>query len=301
MAAMNQANYSYFVQKDLSSYFAAEYGDFQSMIPALFDVTTPDQAIVYEVLVGDLGSVPVFDGAVSYDDAKQSYRNAIQEIEYALGVKVTKKLRRNDLYGIVREQVQILAQRFRAKRESIAAGVFNNAFTSQLTADALSLCNSAHTSDVGGSNQSNTGTATFSPANVEAARQAMIKFKTNRDNIQSSTFPDLILVGTANEERGYELIKTKGKVDTALNNENFHQGRYKLAVWHNWLSAGATLGSAWFMLNMKQCKRFLHFYDWNPTEFFYAGEFDTLVTKHADYMSNNVSSTDWRGVYGNNA
>ena len=293
MAAMNQANYSYFVQKDLSSYFAAEYGDFQSMIPALFDVTTPDQAIVYEVLVGDLGSVPVFDGQVSYDDAKQSYRNAIQEIEYALGVKVTKKLRRNDLYGIVREQVQILAQRFRAKRESLAAGVFNNAFTSQLTADALSLCNSAHTSDVGGSSQSNTGTATFSPANVEAARQNMIKFKTNRDNIRVAR-PSLLLVPTDLHEKAWEIVNSYGKMDTALNNRNFHFGKWNLAVWDNFL----TDTNNWFMIDERIMKMVLKYRIWEPVQFFRSGEFDTLVQKYAGYMSNAVSTVEWRWVYG---
>ena len=291
---MNQGNWSYFVQKDLSEHFAVEYGDFQSMIPALFQTKKPDQAIVYEVLVGDLGSVPVFDGEVSYDDSKQSYRKSTQEVEYAYGIKTTKKLRRNDLYGIVQEQVRLLAQRFRSAREGLGAGIFNDAFGSTTTADALSLCNTAHTSDVGGSSQGNSGTSAFSPANVEATRQLMIKFKTNRDNIQAATFPDMLLVPTELEEKAYELIKSKGKVDTAINNPNFHEGKYKCAVWHNWL----TDSNNWFFLNQKQMKRFLKFYEWNPTEFFFAGEVDTLVSKHVGYMSINVSAADWRFVYG---
>ncbi len=291
---MNQGNYSYFVQKDLSEHFAVEYGDFTSMIPALFTQKEPDQAIVYEVLVGDLGSVDVFDGEISYDDTKQSYRKSVQEVEFALGLKVTKKLRRNDLYGIVQEQVRRLAQRFRAKRESIAASIFNGAFTTTTVADGLSLFNSAHTSDQGGSNQGNSGTSAFSPANVEAVRQNMIQFKTNRDNI-ATDFPDFLLLPTGLEEQGYELIKSKGKVDTALNNPNFHEGKYKLAVWHNWLSDQ----KSWYMLNSKRMKEWLRWYEWNPVEFFFAGEFDTLTSKHAGYMSVNVSAVDWRFGYGN--
>ena len=292
--AMNQGNWTYFVQKDLSEHFAVEYGDWQSMIGALFTQKTPDQAIVYEALVGDLGDVGVFDGEISYDESKQSYRKSVEEIEYALGLKVTKKLRRNDLYGIVQKQVRLLAQRFRAKREGIAAGVFNGAFGVTTVADALSLCNDAHTSDVGGSNQDNSGTSAFSPANVEATRRLMIQLKTNRDNIQNATFPDTLLVPTNLEEQAYELIKTKGKVDTAQNNVNFHEGKYKLAVWHNWL----TDQNNWFMINQKKMKEELSWYEWNPVEFFYAGEFDTLVSKHAGYMSVNVSAVDWRWLFG---
>ncbi|MEK6650457.1 MAG: hypothetical protein AABY75_05735 [Bacteroidota bacterium] len=294
MSVLNQGNYTYFVQKDLSDWFAVEYGDFSSMIGALFDQKTPDQAIVYEALVGDLGDVGVFDGEVSYDESKQSYRKSTEEVEYALGVKVTKKLRRNDLYGIVREQVQALARRFRAKRESLAAGVFNGAFTTCTVADTLALCHATHTSDQGGSSQGNAGSSAFSPANVEATRRLMIKFKTNRDNIQAATFPDMLLLPTNLEEQGYELIKSKGKVDTAVNNPNFHEGKYKMAVWHNWL----TDQNNWFMINQKMMKRYLRWYEWNPTEFFFAGEMDTLVSKHAGYMSVNVSAVDWRWVYG---
>ena len=293
---MNQANWSYFVQKDLSEHFGVSYGEFESMLPALFDDRDPDQAIVYQALMGDLGSVPVFDGEVSYDDTKQSYRKSTEEIEYALGIKVTKKLRRNDLYGLVQQQVRLLATRFRSAREGIGADIFNGAFSSTTVADTLSLCHTAHTSDVGGSTQGNSGTSAFSPANVEATRRLMIQIKTNRDNIQAATYPDMLLVPTNLEEAAFELIKSKGKVDTAQNNENFHKGRYKLAVWHNWL----TDQNNWFMINSKLMKEYLAFYEWNPVEFFYAGEFDTLTSKHAGYMSCNVSAVDWRFIYGHN-
>lgn len=293
---MNQANFSYFVQKDLSEHFAVEYGDFQSMIPALMSRKVPDQAIVYEVLVGDLGAVTVFDGEVAYDDSKQSYRKSVEEIERARGLKVTKKLRRNDLYGIVQEQVRLLAQRFRAGQESAAAGIFNGAFSTTTVADGQVLCYSAHTSDVGGSNQGNAGSSAFSAASVEATRRLMIAFKTNRDNIQNATFPDTLLLPTALEEKGYEIIKSNGKVETANNNVNFHKGRYQMIVWHNWL----TNTGDWFMLNLKMFKRHAKFYEWNPVEFFFAGETDTLVSKHVGYMSNNVSVVDWRGIYGHN-
>ena len=294
---MNQANFSYFVQKDLSEHFGAGWGDFESMIPALFTRKTPDQAIVYEVLVGDLGTVPVFDGEVSYDDSKQSYRKSTEEVEYAYGIKTTKKLRRNDLYGIVQDQARLLGGRFRAVGESIAAGIFNGAFGTTTTADTLSLCNSAHTSDqTDGANQSNTGTSAFSPSIVESMRRNMIKFKSNRNNILPDSFPDLLLGPTELEEKFFEINKSGKQVGTALNNANWHEGKWKTATWHNWLSDTDNF----FLINSKQMKRFLKFYEWNTTEFFFAGEVDTLVTKHVGYRSFNVSAADWRWVFGQN-
>lgn len=293
----NQANNSYFVQKDLSRHFGTRYGQLKSQIPALFSKREPDQAIVYEALTGDLGSVPVFDGEVQFDDFKQSYRKSVEEIQRAYGIKVTKKFRRNDLYGIVQKKVRNLSERFFAAKESLGAGIFNGAFSTTTVADTLSLCHTAHTSDQqGGVNQGNSGTSTFSPANVEATRRLTVAFKTNRNNIQNATFMDTLLLPTALEEKGFELIKSNGKVDTALNNPNFHKGKYKMIVWNNWL----TDANNWFTLNLMRFKEDASFYEWNPLEFFFAGEIDTLVSKHAGYMSNNFSVVDWMGIYGHN-
>jgi len=293
---MVQGNWSYFVQKDLSEHFAVSYGEFSSMIGALFTTVTPDQAIYYEALEGDLGSVPLFEGEIAYGDAKQSYRLSTEEIEYAYGIKVTKKFRRSDLYGVVQRKVRALADRFRSKKEAIAASAFNNSFTSFKTADTVALFSASHTSDVGGSTQGNYGTSQFSAANVEATRRLIIKFKTNTDNIMT-LFPDLLLVETTNEEKAFELIKSKGKVDTSINNPNFHEGKYKVAVWHNYL----TSAYPWFFMNEKMMREYMKFLEWNPVEFFYAGEMDTITSKHAGYMSNNVSCADWRWGYGHKA
>ena len=291
---INQGNWSYFVQKDLSMQFAVRYGKQTSMIPALFTAKTPDQAIHYEALEGGLGQMPTFDGEVAYDDANQSYRKSTQEIEYAYGIKVSKKFRRADLYGVVQRKVRELASVVWNRKESIAAGIFNGAFSTTLVADGLSLCNAAHTSDQdGGVNQSNTGTLSFSAPNVEATRQAMIAFKTNRGSIRTF-FPDMLIVPTALEEKAFELIKSKGKVDTAMNNPNFHEGKYRLAVWHNFL----TSPKSWFFVNEEEMKEYLYFLEWNPVEFFYAGDMDTLTSKHAAYMSNNVTASTWEWVYG---
>jgi len=90
MPALTQANHPDVIQKNLSQIFAVRYGEFKSMIPAIFDVETPDQAIVTELMLGDLGGVQTFDGQIYYDESKQSYKKTVEEIEYSLGIKITK-------------------------------------------------------------------------------------------------------------------------------------------------------------------------------------------------------------------
>jgi hypothetical protein len=295
MAVTNQGNNFRFVQKDLSEIFLSSYADFESMIPALYTIKTPDQAIINEQLMGDAGAVSTFDGDIPYDEMKQSYLKQVQETEYAKGIKVTKKFRRNDLYGVVKQYVATLADRFRDTRESVGASVFTGAFDTHLTADGVSLCNSTHTSDQdGGINQSNAGTSVLSAISVEATRQLMIKFRTNRNN-KMPVFPDLILCNTDNEEKAWEIISSVGKVETANNNRNFHRGKYKLAVWHNYLNS-----DDWFLISSKLMKIYLGLYEWDPVQFMSSGEFDTITTKHAGYMSIAPSATDWGWIYGHN-
>lgn len=294
---LTQANWPSIVQKDLSEVFVDQYRDFQSMLPMLYRFVDAQQGTEYDLEAGDVGSVPVYTGQITYDESKEGYKKSVTETEYSLGLKVQRKLLRNDLYGVVRDQVGLLAQAFRQKKESIGASMFNDAFTTVNTVgDTLALCSTAHTSNVGGSTQSNSGTSAFSAANLEATRILMVKFQTNRDNIRTAQ-PDLILVPTDLHEKAFEILNSYGKVDTANNNRNFHQGRYKLAVWDNYLSDTTN----WFLLDSKLMKRVLKFRQWEPVSFFRSGEFDTITQKFAGYMANGISSVDWKFVYGQNA
>ena len=294
MALLTQANWNNFVQKDLSEVFMDQYRDWQSMLPSLFRNVDATQGTEYDQEVGDLGEVPEFHGQVAFDDSRQGYRKSISEQEYALGIKVQRKLLRNDLYGVVRDNAGLLAASARARREGIGASIFNNAFnTTHTVGDGLALCSTAHTSNYGGSAQGNSGTSALSAAALEATRILMVAFKTNRDNIMTSA-PDTLLVPTNLHEKAWEIVNTYGKMDGALNNRNFHFGKYNLAVWDNFL----TDSNNWFLLDSKRMKKVLKYRQWEPVSFFKSGEFDTLVQKYATYFSVAVSSHEWRFIYG---
>ena len=121
----------------------------------------------------------------------------------------------------------------------------------------------------------------------------MLKFQTNAGN-KMAVRMDMLIVPADIEERAYELIKSSGQVNTANNNRNFHQGKYKLVVWENYLSDV----NNWFAADSKLLKRNLIYREWEPTQFFRSGEFDTLVSKYAAYTSINISCVDWRQLYG---
>jgi hypothetical protein len=106
---------------------------------------------------------------------------------------------------------------------------------------------------------------------------------------------DTILCTVNNEEDAWEIINSTGKVNTANNNPNFHQGRYKLAVWDR-----LTDSNNWFMMDSKLCKMFILWWDRVKSEFKYDRDFDTLVAKWSIYMRYSAGWADWRPVYGHN-
>lgn len=291
---VNQSSLPAIVQRGLSEVFLDQQRNFESMLPSFFKMVEATQASETDQSIGDVGQVAPFTGEISYDDFAQGYSKAITETEYSLGLKIQRRLLRNDLYDVCSNSVGLMSDSFNQKREQIGASIFNNAFnTVHTVGDGLALCSTAHTSNVGGANQGNSGTSALSAAAVEATRILMVKYKTDRDNLRQAR-PSLLLVPTDLHEKAWEIVNSYGKMDTALNNRNFHFGKWNLAVWDNFL----TDTNNWFMIDERLMKMFLKYRIWEPTQFFRSGEFDTLVQKYAGYMSVAVSTVEWRWVYG---
>ena len=291
---VNQSALSSIVQRGLSEVFLNQQRNWETMLPSFFKMVEATQASETDLEIGDIGEVATFTGEVSYDDFAEGYSKAITETEYSLGLKIQRRLLRNDLYDVCSNSVSLMSDAFNQKREQIGASIFNNAFnTVHTVGDGLALCSTAHTSAVGGLNQGNSGSSALSAAAVEATRILMVKFKTNKDHIRQAR-PSLLLVPTDLHEKAWEIVNSYGKMDTALNNRNFHFGKWNLAVWDNFL----TDTNNWFMIDERLMRMYLKYRIWEPTQFFRSGEFDTLVQKYAGYMSVAVSSVEWRWVYG---
>jgi len=290
-----QENFADLIEPGLRKVFADVFNKQESMLPVLFNMQMSDKAVEHDLEMGDIANLEPFEGSIPYDDSGEGYKTDYTHLEYARGIKVERRLVINDLYNVINRKPQTLALASFRQRESDGASVFNNAFSGTGGGDSLSLCNAAHTSRVGGSNQSNTGTDALSATAVETARQAMIAFKSNRDN-NIPIKPDLLVVPHQLEEKAYEIINSKGKVDTAQNNANFHLGKYKLVVWPNYL----TDSNNWFLCDSQLMKMFLLWFDREPVQFFKDRDFDSLQAKFAAYAYYSYGWSDWRWVYGSN-
>lgn len=291
-----QDNFADLIEPGLRKVFSDVFNKQESMLSVLFNMQSSDKAVEHDLEMGDIANLEPFEGSIPYDDSGEGYKKDYTHLEYARGIKVERRLVINDLYNVINRKPQTLALAAFRRREADGAGVFNNAFSGTDGGDSLPLCSTAHTSRVGGATQSNSGTDAFTAVAVETARQAMIGFKSNRDNIIPIK-PSLLIVPHQLEEKAYEVINSKGKVDTAQNNANFHLGKYKLAVWPNYL----TSSTRWWMADDQLMKMFLNWFDREPVQFFKDRDFDSLQAKFAAYAYYSFGWSDWRWVYGNNA
>lgn len=243
--------------------------------------------------LGDIGPMGEFNGSLAYDDVAQGYKFTVTAKELAKGIKIQRKFAETDQLDIIEGLPKLLGRSARRRLASDIYFPFNNAFnTSITTLDGLQLCSAAHTSNQGGANQSNRGTTAFSAVSLEATRIAMKKFKTNKDNL-FETDPDMLIGGVDLEESMYEVINSKGKVNTANNNVNFQMGKYKM-VTSTWLEDT----NNWFLVDSRLMKIFMAWNDIVGLEFGQAKDFDGFVAKYSAYMFYSYIPKDWRFIFG---
>lgn len=261
----------------------------------IFDVKKSTKLAETYLELGDIGAMNAHNGDVEYDDISQGYKMTITATEYSKGIKIQKKFMLTDQLDIVSSLSKMLGLAARRRMANDIFSIFNNAFnTTHTTIDALALCSSVHSSnqDDISTTQSNSGSTAASATALETVRQAMKDFMTNKDNLFEVN-PDMIICGRGLEETFYEIIKSSGKVDTANNNKNFHEGKYKLLV-SDWIDDD----NNWFVVDSELMKLFNVWNNVAPLEFGQAKDFDNFSAKYAAYMYYGYGSRDWRWVYG---
>lgn len=298
----NSENFGDTLEPGLRAIFDNQYKELPQMVPTLFDMRTSTTSYEKDSSVGAFGDFSDFDaiGQIVYDDIAQGYDTKVEFKQWVSGFQVERKLYDDDLYGIINKKPRSLAISAVRTREKHGASVFNGAFTDAGTdnmsgMDGLSLCNSAHTSNGDGfTNISNTGTTALSATSIEATRRLMATWTDDRGNTIIMN-PDLLLVPRNLESTAWEIIATKGKVDSAENNANFHYGKYKLAVWDRLSDS-----NNYFFIDSQMMKMCLAWYDRISLEFGQETSFDTFIAKYRAYMRYGMCWNDFRFIYGHN-
>jgi hypothetical protein len=160
-----------------------------SLIPALYDVNPSSKAAEYDLAVG---SVPTDQwdiynerGQVPYVAIDQGYATTYTHVTYPVRFVLERAFIDDDELGQVQNSLKAVGMSAAEKRETDAASVFNNAFSSSFVgADAVSLCNASHPygPDNTGDTHGNAGSSAFAYAAITASRVLMRQFVNSQGN-----------------------------------------------------------------------------------------------------------------------
>jgi len=165
---------------------------------------------------------------------------------------ISKNLFDDDQHAVVNETMKDFGSKARITKDSVAMGIFNNGFTTQLTADDASLFSDTHTT-LSGETVDNKGTAALSPSSLSDAINALMTQKM-QDGTIGVFMPSVLLVPPALFKLATEIVGSAYLANTANNNENYLVTKYgNLEVKQSpFLAAAAGLGgsdTAWFLLS----------------------------------------------------
>ncbi len=295
MGLMLSANWPDLLEIDMRTVYIDRYKVLPAMTPDLYNVLTSSKAYEQITSVSPVPDHVAFDGKVSAVDRVQGYDKTATFTEYAAQIQIQRKLKADDQTRTVDRFPKGLATSANRSREKLAANQFILSFTYEPTdGDGTELCAADHPSPVSGvATQSNEGTLSLSATNVETTRLAMHEFYDLGGELITVN-PDTILSARAKEETGWEIINSKGKVDTAENNSNFHQGKYKLIIWDRLTDA-----NDWWMIDYSEMKDLNIWYNREPIQLFQDSDSDTLIAKYISYYRCGVTWDHWTWLMGN--
>lgn len=167
---------------------------------------------------------------------------------YAQAIPISKQLFDDNMHGVWEADVRNFAEQALNTQDYTAFGLFRNGFTTALTADGVSIFNTAHVL-IGGGTQSNSGTAALTPTSLNTAIVNLMEQKDQAGVIQGST-ASVLLVPPALWKHAREITDSALIADSGNNNVNVYRSALGITVWtSHWLGAAAGgSDTAWFLL-----------------------------------------------------
>lgn len=268
---------------------------------AFVNVRTTGKATVTDYKMTDFGALRLKgEGeAVQYDDPISGPQKTYTPVRFALGYKVTREMRKHDLYGQIDRLERALIKSAVDLQEVTAAYLLNNAFGttsadgfSATGFDGLGLCSTAHTRLDGGANQRNRPStdADLSPSSLQ---NALIDFENYKDDRGRPSLirPKLLIISPEDKFTAKEILESEYKPGTANNDINALKGEGLSFM----VSHYKTDTDAWFLIGDQHDLNYI--WDERPRNDS-EEDFDTEVLKHKVVEGMFVGFGEWRGVWG---
>jgi len=280
--------------------FFETYPQLDSMLGEFFTfVPTNNREDMRWSQVGTLPDWTQFTGTVDYQTSAQGFDTTATPLEWTNGIQVERKLFDDDQYNIMDQRPKSLATSGARTRETHGARLFNNAFSVDtlfyVNSEGVPLCSNSHTTNSGASTATgfdNLGTAALSATAVSTARIQMRGFRGDQAE-RINVVPNEIAIPPDLFEEAFEIVSSMGKLDTANNNRNVHNGVYTIKEWNYLLDV-----NNWWLSDSGLRTDMVFWTDRIPMEFAMAEDIDTLIAKWRGYVRYALAHTDWRWTMG---
>lgn len=265
--------------------------------PKIVNVLTSSRAYEEDSYVSGLGLVPSKNESVgiAYDDPIQGFDKRYTHTTYGLGVRLTREMFEDDLYGPMRRMVEALGRSMRVSIEQDVANIYNNAFDSTYTGgDGKELCATDHPLLGGGTEQNELTNA--ADLNETSLEQAYIDIGDMTDDrgLQMALVPRKLLHRHDNMVQVKKLLMSVQDPFNGNNAINPFQNALEPVMNHY-----LTDVDAWFIL--ADMHGVNHFFRRMP-DFDTDNDFDTedMKFKGTARWSNGWSGDGggWRGIFG---
>ena len=268
---------------------------------AFVNLRTTGKATVTDYKMTDFGSLRLKgEGeAIQYDDPINGPSKTYTPVRFGLGYKVTREMRKHDLYGQIDRLERALIKSAVDLQEVTAAYLINNGFGttaadgfSATGFDSLQLFSTAHPRLDGGANQRNRP-STDVDLSPTAVQNMCIDFQNYKDDRGRPSLirPKLIIVSPEDMFTAKEILESEYKPGTANNDINAIKGEGLSFM----VSHYKTDTDAWVAIGDQHDLNFI--WDERPrtaTE----EDFDTEVYKHKCVEGFYVGFGEWRGTWG---
>ncbi len=285
--------------------FIDDYNELPAIYPGIFNVDTSGKAYEDDLVVTGLPIAVRRSEGLPIAMDRPKFRGRVRYIHtgFGLGYEITREAVEDDVYGALNsEGASNLARSMRESEEVTAHAVLNNAFSTILTYDGLSLINTLHTG---------VGTLTFTnrpAADVDLSTTALkgslerfMDLRTDRD-LKISLMPSVVLVAIQGWFQALEILQTQVVTTTfavegieSLEGSNVVSRQGLMPMKSQYL----TDVDAWFTLIPKNSRSYPLQYFWRSKPQDVSG-FDgrEQISWFGIIARNSAGATDWRGIDG---
>jgi hypothetical protein len=212
------------VDKAVTSLLNKNVDELQPIFPKLYKKQTTGRKFERTVTTAPFGDVPQKPEGEEYatDLIQQANTKDVTPLEYGLMFEVTEAAEEDDEYAELAKKAKYLVFSMRQVQDKNGALVFDNGFTTQLTADGIALFSTAHTLKRGGTAKNRP--SSDADLSVTSLSQAFIDLDTDTKlesgQIVMPAKGYYLHVAPANRFNAIKIVKSVKDPESAMNAVN---------------------------------------------------------------------------------